>query len=234
MLHHWISVKLDTLLDITYTNIIYATKFYWIRYYYFFYFFKLRLGLPESVGEKIVECTITFVFFSSFKTYLNISLWRKLTLRPFYWNISTINKNTVVIFSESISLFLVQFPIGSSFDMDVCLDCFWKCIFFLTGSAVPSVLLIFTCYVGCREYAVAGLMTACLFFKGVWYTGVKTNCVDISKNYAGTVMALVNGFGCISGFMAPEIVGWFTKNVNEQCIPLKSDYFFRFINKVSS
>lgn len=42
---------------------------------------------------------------------------------------------------------------------------------------------------------------------GFFYPSLKVNCLDLSPNYAGTVMALVNGIGAVSGIVTPYLVG---------------------------
>jgi len=46
-----------------------------------------------------------------------------------------------------------------------------------------------------------------LFSKGTFYPGMKVNGLDLSPNYSGTVMALVNGIGAFTGIITPYIVG---------------------------
>lgn len=50
-------------------------------------------------------------------------------------------------------------------------------------------------------------------FKGNFYPGLKVNALDLSPNYSGSVMALINGIGAIMGFVAPIFVGLMTPEV---------------------
>jgi len=43
--------------------------------------------------------------------------------------------------------------------------------------------------------------------KGTFYPGMKVNGLDLSPNYSGTLMALVNGIGALTGIVTPYIVG---------------------------
>ncbi|CAG2060550.1 unnamed protein product [Timema podura] len=45
---------------------------------------------------------------------------------------------------------------------------------------------------------------------GTFYPGMKVNALDLSPNYAGTLMALVNGIGALSGIITPYLVGILT------------------------
>lgn len=42
---------------------------------------------------------------------------------------------------------------------------------------------------------------------------MKVNPLDLSPNYAGSIMAVTNGIGAITGVIAPYVVGVMTPNV---------------------
>lgn len=49
---------------------------------------------------------------------------------------------------------------------------------------------------------------------GTFYPGMKVNALDLASNYAGTLMAIVNGIGAITGILTPILVGYITVNVS--------------------
>lgn len=49
---------------------------------------------------------------------------------------------------------------------------------------------------------------------GNYYPGLRVNLLDLSPNYAGTIMALSNGVGAIAGVVAPTFVGMMTPDVS--------------------
>ena len=49
---------------------------------------------------------------------------------------------------------------------------------------------------------------------GAFIPSLKVNALDLSPNYAGTMMALVGGIGAISGILTPYLVGILTPNVS--------------------
>lgn len=49
---------------------------------------------------------------------------------------------------------------------------------------------------------------------GAFVPSLKVNALDLSPNYAGTLMALVGGIGAISGIITPYLVGVLTPNVS--------------------
>lgn len=56
--------------------------------------------------------------------------------------------------------------------------------------------------------------TLAMGFMGTFYPGMKVNPLDLSPNYAGSIMAVTNGIGAITGVVAPSFVGLMTPNVN--------------------
>lgn len=48
---------------------------------------------------------------------------------------------------------------------------------------------------------------------GTFVPSLKVNALDLSPNFAGTLMAIVGTIGCMSGVIAPYIVGILVPNV---------------------
>lgn len=72
-------------------------------------------------------------------------------------------------------------------------------------------------YAGCDRVLVVALFTLCMGFMGTFYPGMKVNPLDLSPNYAATIMAVTNGIGALTGALAPTIVGVMTPNVSDVC-----------------
>lgn len=49
---------------------------------------------------------------------------------------------------------------------------------------------------------------------GGFYPGMKVNALDLSPNYAGTLMAVTNGIGALTGILGPYLVGILTPNTS--------------------
>lgn len=49
---------------------------------------------------------------------------------------------------------------------------------------------------------------------GNHFSGFRLNNLDLSYNYSGSLMALVNGCGALAGVFAPVLVGMITPNVS--------------------
>lgn len=59
-----------------------------------------------------------------------------------------------------------------------------------------------------------GMFTIAMGLMGTYYCGMKVNALDLSPNYAGTVMAIVNGIGAFTGIITPYLVGALTGDVS--------------------
>jgi MFS transporter, ACS family, solute carrier family 17 (sodium-dependent inorganic phosphate cotransporter), other len=61
-------------------------------------------------------------------------------------------------------------------------------------------------------------LAAILFFSfAAGFSGIDNSCVnnmDLSPNYAPTIMAIVNSCGSVMGILAPIAVGLLTENVS--------------------
>lgn len=85
-------------------------------------------------------------------------------------------------------------------------------LFTTTGSMGPAIFIIAASYAGCDRVTVVILFAIGMGFMGTYYPGMKVNSLDLTPNYAGTVMAIVNGIGAISGIITPYLVGILTPN----------------------
>lgn len=80
------------------------------------------------------------------------------------------------------------------------------------ASIGPGVFIIAASYAGCDGYIVVTLFTIGMTLMGTFYPGMKVNALDLSPNYSGTLMAVVNGLGAFTGILTPLVVGELTPN----------------------
>ncbi|XP_049788970.1 putative inorganic phosphate cotransporter [Schistocerca nitens] len=85
-------------------------------------------------------------------------------------------------------------------------------LFTTIASVGPAVGIIAASYASCDRVTVVSLFTLGMALMGTFYAGMKVNGLDLSPNYAGSVMALVNGIGAITGVIVPYVVGLLTPN----------------------
>lgn len=72
----------------------------------------------------------------------------------------------------------------------------------------------------CASYAesktaVTSFLILGMAFLAFSFSSVRMNALDLSPNYAGSIMALVNGMGCLSGMLTPYITGLITSDVSK-------------------
>jgi len=84
----------------------------------------------------------------------------------------------------------------------------------MTGVAAfgPAVFMVAASYAGCNRGMVVALFTITMGLMGTYYAGMKLTPLDMSPNYAGTLMAITNGIGAITGVVSPYLVGVMTPN----------------------
>ena len=78
----------------------------------------------------------------------------------------------------------------------------------------PAAGIIGASYAGCDRYLVVSLFTLGMASMGAYYSGTRVNALDLSPNYAGTIMALVNAIGALSGVATPYLIGVLIPNVS--------------------
>lgn len=83
-----------------------------------------------------------------------------------------------------------------------------------SASVGPASGVILASYAGCDQILVVTLFTVGMAFMGFFYPSLKVNALDLSPNYAGTLMAIVNGIGAISGIISPYLIGILVPNVS--------------------
>jgi len=86
----------------------------------------------------------------------------------------------------------------------------------MTGLAAfgPAIFMVGASYAGCDRVLVVVLFIICMGLMGAYYAGMKLSPLDMSPNYAGTLMAITNGIGAITGVVTPYLVGVMTPNVS--------------------
>jgi hypothetical protein len=83
----------------------------------------------------------------------------------------------------------------------------------VTASMGPAIFIIAASYSGCDRDLAVGMFTIAMSFMGTFYCGMKVNALDLAPNFAGTLMAIVNGIGAITGIIVPYLVGALTEDV---------------------
>lgn len=53
-------------------------------------------------------------------------------------------------------------------------------------------------------------------FLGNYYPGMRVNALDLAPNYAGSIIAVTNGFGSLTAIVAPVFVGMMIPDVSNK------------------
>lgn len=82
-----------------------------------------------------------------------------------------------------------------------------------TGTVGPGLGVMGASFVGCDQVSAAVCFTVAMALMGFCFPSIRINALDLSPNYSASIMALVNGLGCLSGMSSPLVVGLLTPNV---------------------
>ncbi|XP_001947560.2 putative inorganic phosphate cotransporter [Acyrthosiphon pisum] len=85
-------------------------------------------------------------------------------------------------------------------------------IFAIIGNVGPGIGVMCASFVGCDKMIATLCFTLGMALMGFCYPSIRVNSLDLSPNYSSTIMALVNGIGCLSGMATPYIAGILTPN----------------------
>lgn len=67
------------------------------------------------------------------------------------------------------------------------ITCFWN-----IGAVFPAIFILGASYAGYDKLLVVVLFTLAMGFLGNFYPGLKVNALDLSPNYAGSLMGMNN------------------------------------------
>lgn len=63
----------------------------------------------------------------------------------------------------------------------------------MIGGFLPAIFIVLAGYAGYNRPLAVLWFTLCMGFLGSYFPGLKVNPLDLSPNYAGSLMALTNG-----------------------------------------
>ncbi|XP_023322825.1 putative inorganic phosphate cotransporter isoform X2 [Eurytemora carolleeae] len=73
---------------------------------------------------------------------------------------------------------------------------------------LPGLFLILAGYSGCNVNTTIVFLTLAGGINGAHYSGFMSTHLDMSPNFAGTLLGITNGFANIMGFLAPAFTGY--------------------------
>lgn len=95
------------------------------------------------------------------------------------------------------------------------------------GLWIPAIALVILPYMSQSEWAVF-LLTIAVGFNGATYVGYMVNHMDLSPNFAGTLMGLTNSIANIMSVLGPLSVGHILSNNNNIDVRIHSTAIFQF------
>lgn len=129
-----------------------------------------------------------------------------------------IGQNGVVSSILPVSSLIVT--LGSGWLADLIIKRKWLSVtntrkfFMMIASVGPSATMISGSYAGCDRTTVVVLFTLTMGFVAADMAGLRLNDLDLSPNYAGTVMAIKGGVAGITAILTPYLIGVLTPNVS--------------------
>ena len=111
-------------------------------------------------------------------------------------NVSSSFSGSTSLFISCVTLFKLSF-----------FKIYFIRLFLLTGSVFPAAGLVMLAYLGCDPILFIAMLCLTTGFDGFRGSSSGVNIIDISPNYAGAVMGVVNSAGNVTGFVAPYVVG---------------------------
>lgn len=83
-----------------------------------------------------------------------------------------------------------------------------------SASVGTGLFLLAATYAGCNQMLAVAFFTGGMGLMGFYYSSMRVNALDLAPNYAGTLMAIINGLGAISGMITPYLVGALIEDVS--------------------
>uniref|UniRef100_A0A061QLM4 Sialin n=1 Tax=Cupiennius salei TaxID=6928 RepID=A0A061QLM4_CUPSA len=77
---------------------------------------------------------------------------------------------------------------------------------------VPCILVGLVAFVGCMSKLIMTLIVTSVAFSGFMFSGFNVTHVDMSPEFAGTLMGITNCIANLTGFLAPRYVGLIIKD----------------------
>uniref|UniRef100_A0A1B6MGD1 Major facilitator superfamily (MFS) profile domain-containing protein n=1 Tax=Graphocephala atropunctata TaxID=36148 RepID=A0A1B6MGD1_9HEMI len=82
-------------------------------------------------------------------------------------------------------------------------------VYLFWSNIIPCVCLILASYAGCNRVLAVAMFVVGFGLMGTIYSSVRVCNVDMAPNFAGTLMAMMNGFGSLSGLLSPQLFAFF-------------------------
>lgn len=85
------------------------------------------------------------------------------------------------------------------------------------------------CFNSDDRISLSNVFSSLLSAIGVYYAGIQLTAIDLSPNYAGTLMAIANSFGAVSNILMPYISTYVNNSVSSTFIAISNFHKFESI-----
>ncbi|XP_055301823.1 sialin-like [Sitodiplosis mosellana] len=174
---------------------------------------KRKKNLPPTPWKEICFCmpivilTVTQIIGDYVMTIVGIYLpkYMKEVLGfsvqdiGFYLSLPHVLKLIVSLLSGFVSDYLISEQYLSTTQV--------RKIFAALASVFPAGFIVAAVYAGCNRLLVVIWFVLSFGFQGFFYSSFRINILDLAPNYAGPIMAVINGISSSAGIVAPNIVG---------------------------
>ncbi|KAG8326865.1 putative inorganic phosphate cotransporter [Homalodisca vitripennis] len=82
-------------------------------------------------------------------------------------------------------------------------------IFSFAANTLPIPFMLMASFAGCNRPMVVIYFMIMMFFKGIIYSACRVQPVDLSPNFAGVLMGIMNGIGSFAGLLSPVVTPFF-------------------------
>lgn len=72
-------------------------------------------------------------------------------------------------------------------------------IYSISAEIFPCIFMIAASYAECDKISVVIWFILAMGVMGMYYPGMEVNCLDLRPNYAGSIMAIANNIGALTG-----------------------------------
>lgn len=86
------------------------------------------------------------------------------------------------------------------------------------ASAGFGFFMLLASYAGLHQVLAAMFIIVAHTLMGAFFPSLRVNTIDLTPNYAGTLISITKGLGSIAGFVGSYSTGVLTPNVNVQKI----------------
>lgn len=76
----------------------------------------------------------------------------------------------------------------------------------MSANIFAGFFVVLASYMGCDYILSSVMFTRGLFVMGPFFCGMKINVLDVTQNFPGIIMGIVNGIGALAFFPVPNMI----------------------------